>query len=125
VMIMVMFFWVYASRGQVGRSQRFREAYCLHFQGCSDDVPSSVTTDGQSVSWCRASFWAHNQISHSDSWHLESFFSSGAFSDERTGPSFVRSLCHMYMVFISLYTIYTDVLFCMHGQYEKYISGLC
>jgi hypothetical protein len=33
VTILMMFFWVWASCGLTGRSQRFGEAYCLHLQG--------------------------------------------------------------------------------------------
>jgi hypothetical protein len=33
-----MFFWIKSPCGLVGRSQRFREARCLHLQGLSDEA---------------------------------------------------------------------------------------
>jgi hypothetical protein len=40
--LVLMFFWVKSPCGLVGRSQRFREACCLHLQGCSLQPSSSL-----------------------------------------------------------------------------------
>jgi hypothetical protein len=67
-----------------------------------------LMTDGQLVhpSLCRVLFWAHDQILQSESWHLQSL-SSG----ERMGLSFVRNLCHIYMVFTFSHTLYTEIYY--------------
>jgi hypothetical protein len=81
-------------------------------------------------SWCRAPFGAHDQILQSESRHSQSLLLLGSLPDERSGLSFVGSLCYICMIFtfFNRYTMYREVLdlhVCIHVYICMYTNPLC